>query len=74
MTIKDWKQVRKGKGLGTVSFIQKRYGEEDAIVIEYNYDKRKWDIFYGKRHRTKKETLRTKSAALKFAKSYMRKH
>ena len=73
MAIKDWKKIQEGMWL--------RYDEEKTIHLQQTNDHRgKFVITIGGKHATflnmMKSTkfFKTKAKALKYAKSYMRKH
>ena len=88
MAIKDWKVIAKG-GKGNLNFINwgKKFPSTDALRLEKNYHSdekmRRWRVIVGERYgdsgtitgvRILKSGFKTKSKALAYARSYMRKH
>lgn len=81
MALKDWTLVTKGKN---VIHWGKNYDRDSLFVAHQDYDAEawgynkssEWNVEIDKGHTGLKtlKTSKTKSEAIKFAKSYMRKH
>lgn len=78
MALKDWKKIEKhewiyGTKYGIIFKSKKEYPMNHLILLFPNYRKNTWEFEDNKDMKSRK-SFTSKSAALKYAKAYMRKH